>query len=192
MTFSGGPVATAVFNLATTGSRSGTTITAADSGTLACDGAQFDASTLSLGSVYETYYADVAMSDGRVSIASNEAAWIGTPPAVSYSSTSPTGAMMSGTRTTVGNISTYDLSLTFSNFNDSVNPGYTITSGSIHWQATVDVTITLSASSSGNLFLSGGPASSESWNVGYISTDGVTGTFTCNGLMYDARILYFI
>jgi hypothetical protein len=190
LTSSGGPVTTQTWNVIVSGSSSNPTY----SGIVSFNSDSFDAGTLSLNSVTQATQAAIA-SQRITQVMQNKTSWTGTS-SVSYTLSPSVG--MTGTFTTAGSTDTYSLTITYSNDSDSL---YTV-SGSLNLLLTVNNVshAILSGTVTGNLTLSGGNVTTETWNISNISGStnpgagsymaSYAGTVTCNGTPFDAKTLY--
>ena len=113
-------------------------------------------------------------------------AWTSGSHAVSYSTA---GLSMAGTVTVSSPNTTYNMTLTLSNYMDAAT-SYTV-NGTVNWSQTGTST-SQSGTVTGNLSLSGGPVTDATWNTSFTSSGGpptFTGTITCNGTSFDANTL---
>lgn len=129
-----------------------------------------------------------AVIDGVTLVMDNQLSWTTIGTAVSYSIS---GLSMTGTLTTVFPINTYTLTITFSGYVDGAT-GYTL-NGTVNLSEIINTsTLAMSGTATGNLTSSGGPVTTQTWNVSFSGTTTnytFTGTITCNGTAFNASTL---
>ena len=188
LTLSGGPVTSASWNTSFTSSGGPPTF----SDTITCNGTNFDANTL-LTPVVQAQTAMQAVISG-LAAGLNQANWTLSGTTVSTGPSAPAGLSVSGTYTQSGSTATCVLTITLTNYVAGTT-GYTET-GTINW-STVENTSTPATYTSGTVIvsmsLSGGPVTTEIWNVtslsGIASAPTFGGLITINGTSWDAKIL---
>jgi hypothetical protein len=190
LTSTGGPVTTQAWNMSYSGTGSSWTF----SGTVTCNGASFDAGTLSLYGENDATEAEAAVSQGVWAIMNNVSSWTTISSDVSYSYS---GISMTGTLTT-GSTDIYALAITFANAH---SPGVYTISGQLNLSISADHVMgtIISGTATGALTLSGGTFATETWNISTITGTmapqpqykaSYSGTVTCDGTSFDAKTLY--
>jgi hypothetical protein len=188
VTLSGGPVTKETWNISITSTGGAPAYT----GTITCNDTPFDGSTLSISGTNMALSAAHVVGDGLGAVMNASSLWGAATGPVSYSS--PTGLWSVTGTATIGSTDTYVLTITLSNYASSP---YTV-SGTCNFSLTGSAGAITSGTLTGTFIFSGGPVTTQTWNVSNISgtitpsfqISGATGTITSNGTAFDAKTFF--